>query len=76
MVIAAVPILTFWHFNRDDMRVERYFYRNNMTLFQALQFCIFFLMLVFAIYTRVLIMDLLEASKILDFMKNYIAANK
>ena len=76
MILAAAPIVTFWHFNKDDMRVERYYYRNNATLFQTLQFALFFLMLVFAIYSRVLIMDILEATKILDYMKNYVAQNK
>lgn len=63
IMICLLPVLYFYNYNGDSLRVERYFYSKNPYAYKALQFCVFFLLLNVAINMRVIIVYYIKQAR-------------
>ena len=64
MLIAGIPLLYFHYHNHDSIRVERFWHQENKNCYYILEFCVFFLTLCIAIYSRVVISHYMTIAKI------------
>jgi len=69
IVIAGIPLLYFHYCNHDSIKVERYWKNHHEQCYYILEFCVFFLTLCIAIYSRVVLSHFVEKLKIKAFKK-------
>ena len=69
IIIAGIPILYFHYCNHDSIKVERYWKHKHEHCYYILEFCVFFLTLCIAIYSRVVMNHFIERFKDIAFQK-------
>jgi len=63
ITLAGIPLLYFHYCNHDSIKVERFWREHHDQCYYILQFCVFFLTLCIAIYSRVILTFFIEKFK-------------
>lgn len=76
LILTSLPLFSYWYCNGDSLKLERFYYRQNIYAFYVMQGIVFFLMLCMAVYSRVLIQDVFEALPFVKQMRKAVARSK